>query len=218
MAANVKVSTDAKVSDIANNLGSKDKEWNLKDEKDVLRNVITRLNRDGSRAYLYLRSEPGRLLVPVVLATVDTDGVVTYGGSGRIFDQQQNKLTNSVVTTPQQGKDLLSGGLINGVGATIEDQLNLGDTKAKILAKTGNSNNPTANQNPFVVSTRKTPGAGPQTLTVVPFQGNAGAGGTVTESAVSPGNNQPGVGSTDGGSINLDSTIKFVIDKAKELN
>ena len=206
----VAVNTDAKVSledrpNTLSNTGSastNNQVWTLEDENIVERTVETRLNRDGSRAYLYLRNEPGVGIVPVVLATIDKDGALTYGGSGGIFDKQQNKITNSVVTTPQQAKDLLSGGLINGVGATIEEQLKLGDTKAQVLAKAANSNSTTANQNQFSVSQRLTAGPGAQTLTVEPFtvipgQGLDPAGGNVTETAVSPGNNDPNASNDD---------------------
>ena len=223
------VNTDARVSnkDKENNLintggtSSNNQVWRVQDENGKSYFVQTRLNRDGSRAYLIVKNQTGIGLVPYVLATVSSSGELTYGGSGGIFDTQQNKIRNSAVTSPKQAKDLLNGGSINDVGASIEDQLKLGDTKAGVLGKTANSNNTTANQNPFRVSQRITSGnTGPQAITVIPSQATGISTTPSPEQGVQPGNNQPGVGSTTAGSIqeSFQEGIDFVIEKGKELN
>ena len=207
--------------------------WVITGTDGLKRTVEVRQHRDGSQSFLSLRNEPGVGIVPMVLATVDKDGAVTYGGSGGIYDTEQSKTRNSARTTPEQAKAFLDTGLIDGKAATIDEQLNIGNTTGQQLAKSANTNTRTANQTPFVVSQRITSGnnTGVQALTtepftVLPIQGLVAGAGDVFNSIVTPGNNDPNASNGAdfigqfAGQIGdgVKDVTGFLIEKGVELN
>lgn len=183
--------------------------------------VQTRLNADGSTAYIANErtGNPdivGTVVRPYVLATVDPQGDVTFGGSGKTSNTGLlgiRSVGNIEVTTPETAAAILATGTINGVASTQEQQLSLGYQKAVKLSTQRISNNflsPGFNQDAFIPKQAVTGGAQP--LQVIPF--NAEKESEVVPDEVEPGNNDP---ESSNGAESIGQFAGALGDNAKEL-
>jgi hypothetical protein len=212
--------------------GSNNQVWRVKiNGKSTF--VQTRLNADGSTAYIANErtGNPdivGTVVRPYVLAVVDPQGGVTFGGSGKTSNTGIlgiRSAGNIEVTTPETAAAILATGTINGSASTQEQQLSLGYQKAVNLSVQRISNNflsPGFNQDAFIPKEAITGGAQP--LQVIPF--NVEKESEVASDEVEPGNNDPAA-STGAESIGaqfaaagdtLQDLGKVVLDKLGEAN
>ena len=196
--------------------------------------VQTRLNADGSRAYIAIERTGfdgivGTVERPYVLAVVDSEGNTTFGGSGKVTNTAVlgiRSAGNIEVTTPETAAAILATGTINGSASTQEQQLSLGYQKAVNLSTQRISNNflsPGFNQDAFIPKQAITGGAQP--LQVIPF--NAEEESEVVPDEIEPGNNDPtssngaesiGAQLASGAGDTLQDLGKVVLDKLGEAN
>ena len=211
--------------------GSNNQVWRVKiNGKSTF--VQTRLNADGSTAYIAnertgIPDIVGTVVRPYVLATVDPQGDVTFGGSGKTSNTGLlgiRSVGNVEVTTPETAAAILATGTINGSASTQEQQLSLGYQKAVKLSTQRISNNflsPGFNQDAFIPKQAVTGNV--EALQVIPF--NAEEESEVVPDEVEPGNNDPNasngaesIGQFAGLGDTLQDVGKFILEKAEEAN
>ena len=116
--------------------------------------VHTRSHEDGSRSHIAIEKSPGGIERPYVLATINKDGALSTGGSGRIYYTTNFGTTQSgdirigagpggvEVTDSATAQAILATGTINGKSATQAEQLSLGYDKAKVMSNARIANDP----------------------------------------------------------------------------
>ena len=193
--------------------------------------VHTRSHEDGSRSHIAIEKSPGGIERPYVLATINKDGALSTGGSGRIYYTTNFGTTQSgdirigagpggvEVTDSATAQAILATGTINGKSATQAEQLSLGYDKAKVMSNARIANDPrfvVAAPDKFVPAIQQGTDRRDrdEPFQVIPH--NADDDPKVEESiaSISPGNNDP---SNSNGENAIVATITDGAEKLEDL-
>ena len=191
--------------------------------------VQTRLNEDGSRSHVAIEKSPGGIERPYVLATINKDGALSTGGSGRIYYTTNFGTTQSgdirigagpggvEVTDSATAQAILATGTINGKSATQAEQLSLGYDKSKIMSNARIANDPrfvVAAPDKFIPAIQQGTDRRDRDEPIQVIPHNADNDPKVDEGGVNPGNNDP---SNSNGENAIVATITDSAEKLGDL-